>query len=195
MLNENFVILGAIIVSLGSLSYLIDTLKGKIKPNKVSFFLWALAPLIAFTAEIKQDVGLQSLTTFIVGFNSLVIFLASFINKKAQWKVGKFDFLCGALSLVGLILWYLTKVGDIAIAFSILADGLGSLPTIVKSYNFPETENGWPYLTAFISGILTLLTVKVWNFATLGFPIYLLIVTFILYGLIQFKLGKRLKLL
>lgn len=53
MLNENFVILGAVIFAIGSLSYLIDTLKGKVKPNRVTFFLWALAPLIAFAAEVK----------------------------------------------------------------------------------------------------------------------------------------------
>lgn len=94
MLNENFVILGAVILAIGSLSYLIDTLKGKVKPNRVTFFLWALAPLIAFAAEIKQGVGIQSLMTFMVGFSPLLIFLASFVNKKAEWKLGSFDFIC-----------------------------------------------------------------------------------------------------
>jgi hypothetical protein len=36
MINQNFVILGAIIAAIGSLSYLIDTVKGKVKPNRVS---------------------------------------------------------------------------------------------------------------------------------------------------------------
>jgi hypothetical protein len=57
MLDEKFVILGIIVGFIGSLSYLIDTIKGKTKPNRVTWFLWALAPLIAFTAEIKQGVG------------------------------------------------------------------------------------------------------------------------------------------
>lgn len=82
MLNENFVILGAVIAAIGSLSYLIDTIKGKAKPNRVTFFLWTLAPMIAFAAEIKQGVGMQSLITFMVGFSPLLIFLASFTNKK-----------------------------------------------------------------------------------------------------------------
>jgi len=37
MINQNFVILGAIIAAAGSLSYLIDTLKGKVKPNWNSY--------------------------------------------------------------------------------------------------------------------------------------------------------------
>jgi hypothetical protein len=80
MINQNFVILGAIIATIGSLSYLIDTIKGKVKPNRVSFLLWSLAPLIAFVAELKQGVGLQALMTFVVGFLPLTIFIASYFN-------------------------------------------------------------------------------------------------------------------
>ena len=193
MINQNFVILGAIIAAAGSLSYLIDTLKGKVKPNRVSFLLWSLAPLIAFFAEIKQGVGIQALMTFVVGFLPLTIFIASFVNKKAEWKLTGFDLMCGALSIVGLVFWYITKSGDIAIIFSILADGLAALPTVVKSFNYPETESAWPYFASTISGILTLLTIKVWNLANIGFPLYIILITLVIFSLVQFKLGKQIK--
>lgn len=181
MLNENFVIFGFILQALGSLKYIIETIQGRVKPNKVTFFLWALAPLIAFTAEIKQGVGIQSLLTFSVGFFPLLIFIASFVNKKAQWKIGAFDLICGFLSLIGLLLWYVTRIGNIAIIFAIFADGLAALPTIVKTYRYPESENGWLYLTGFMSALLTLLTIKTWNFPNYGFPLYILIVDLIIF--------------
>ncbi len=84
MINANFVFVGVFFQSIGGLSYLIDTVRGKIKPNKVSWFMWSLAPLIAFAAEVKQGVGIQSLTTFIVGFVPLIIFIASFVNKRSN---------------------------------------------------------------------------------------------------------------
>ena len=195
MINQNFVILGAIIAAAGSVSYLIDTLKGKVKPNRVSFLLWSLAPLIAFFAEIKQGVGIQALMTFVVGFLPFTIFIASFVNKKAVWNLTGFDLMCGALSIVGLVLWYITKSGNIAIIFSILADGLAALPTVVKSFNYPETESAWPYFTSTISGILTLLTVKVWNLANIGFPLYIVLITLVIFSLVQFKLGKQIRLM
>jgi hypothetical protein len=190
MINQNFVILGAIIATMGSLSYLIDTIKGKVKPNRVSFLMWSLAPLIAFIAELKQGVGLQSLMTFEVGFLPLTIFIASFFNKNAKWKLTRFDLTCGILSLIGLILWYLTASGNVAIVFSILADGLAALPTIVKSFSFPETESSWTYFTGTLSAAITLLTVKVWDLANAGFPLYILIVTLVISVLVQFKAGK-----
>lgn len=98
MLNENFVIVGGIIAASGTIKYIIEILKGKVKPNKVSFFLWSLAPFIAFAAEIKQGVGIQSLNTFWVGFFPLVTLIASFASRKSEWKLGAFDYLCGSLS-------------------------------------------------------------------------------------------------
>lgn len=95
MINPNFVILGVILQTLGSWSYLVDTIKGRVKPNKVSWLLWGIAPLIAFVAMIKQGVGITAFSTFIVGFIPLVIFIASFFNKKAEWNISKLDIFCG----------------------------------------------------------------------------------------------------
>src|SRR5690349_4744087 len=121
MLHQNFIIFGTLIGAAGSFAYLLDTVKGKVKPNRVSFLLWSIAPFIAFAAQIKQGVGLEALMTFSTGFLPLTTFIASFVNKNAEWKITKFDIVCGVLSIIGLILWLITKVGNVAITFSILA--------------------------------------------------------------------------
>ena len=190
MINQNFVYLGAIIFFIGSVGYIIKTLQGKIKPNKVTWFLWALAPLIAFAAQIKQGVGLQSLLTFMVGFMPIIIFLASFVNKKSYWKIERSDLICGSLSIFGLIAWQITKVGNIAIIFSIVADFLAGWPTFVKSFKYPETENYLIYLGNAIFASITLLTIKVWNFETYSFSLYLFVVTLLIAIIIKFKVKK-----
>lgn len=191
MLNENFVWLGVAVNLLGSASYIIDTVRGKVRPNRVSWGLWALAVLIAFAAEKSQGVGIQSLATFIVGFSPLLIFIASFVNKKAYWKITRLDWVCAALSLAGLLLWRLTRMGDVAIVFSIIADLMAGIPTLLKSYRFPETENWVEFLTSFINVGIALLTVKTWTFAYYGFPLYILLFDVTAFLLIKFKLGRR----
>lgn len=192
MINENFIFLGAAVGSIGGLFYLIDVLKGKVKPNRVSWFLWALAPLIAFTAQIQQGVGLESVLTFSVGFIPLLIFIASFVNKKSEWKLTKFDFICGALSILGIFLWLITKDANLAILFAIIADTLASIPTIVKSWKEPETENYWVFLGGIINSGVALLIIKEWNFATASFSLYILVLSILFTLLIKFKLGPRL---
>lgn len=184
-------IVGTLIGTVGALAYLVDTVKGKVKPNRVSFLLWSIAPFIAFAAQIRQGVGLEALMTFSTGFMPFLTFGASFVNKKAEWKLTKFDVFCGVLSVVGLILWLITKVGNIAIAFSILADGLAAVPTIVKSYKYPDTELAWPWLATCFGVMLTLLTLSQLTFANSGFIIYILVVNVIIFGLIQFRVGEK----
>ncbi len=193
MIDERFIILGAFINFLGAMSYLTSTLRGKTKPNKVTWLMWAAAPMLAFSAEIKQGVGLISLTTFMAGFNPILILLASFVNKKSKWEIGKFDIICGTLSVLGLILWQITKIPNIAILFAITADGLAAIPTVVKSYTNPETENGAAYFVAMISGTIAILTIKTWDFAHYAFPIYIVAICLILFMLIHFRLGPKIQ--
>ena len=191
MLHSNFVIVGTLIGALGAIAYLIDTVKGKVKPNRVSFLLWSIAPFIAFAAQIKQGVGIESLMTFSTGFLPILTFGASFVNKKAEWKITRFDLVCGALSILGLILWLITKVGNIAITFSILADGLAAVPTIVKAYKYPDTELAWPWIATVFGVVLTLLTLSEWTFANSGFIVYILLVNTLIFSLIQFRIGEK----
>lgn len=193
MINEKFVIVGSILGLVGGLSYLIDVLKGKAQPNRVTWFLWATAPLLAFAAEIHKGVGLQSLMTFSAGLNPLLVFIASFFNKKAYWKLKKSDYVFGSLALTGLILWKITGEGNLAIAFSILADGMAAIPTVIKSWKYPDTESSLIYGLSSVNALITLLTVKNWNFETYGFPVYFLSICATLFILIKFNLGRNRK--
>lgn len=190
MISEKFIYISSALYLYGAISYFIDTLKGKIQPNKVTWFMWSLAPLTAFYAQFKQGVGIQSLATFLFGFAPLLIFIGSFFNKKAYWKIRIFDLGCGFLSILGLVLWYVTKQPNIAIVLSIISDFAASLPTISKSWKHPETENYKEFLFSSVNGGVNLLTLKIWDFAHYSFSLYIFILCALLTILIKFKPGK-----
>lgn len=192
MLNENFVILAVVINAIGGIAYFFDTINGKVTPNRVTWLLWSIAPMIAFAAEIKEGVGIQSMLTFMIGFNPLIIFITSFFNKKTHWKLGAFDISCGLISVMGLCLWAITKDPTIAIIFSIVADTFAGIPTVVKSYKAPHTENYLTYFTSVLSATIVLLTITTWDFAHYGFPIYILLMNSLLVILIKFRIRKYL---
>ena len=194
MINENFIYLGAALNLVGSTSYVIQTIKGKTKPNRVTWFLWALAPMIAFGAMLGEGVSvLGGLMTFMVGFGPLLVLIASFVNKKSVWKITTFDIVCGILSLVGVGLWFITRTATIAIVFSILADALAGLPTLVKSFKEPETESSLVFFFGAISAAITLLEAKVWDFAYVGFALYIFIICAVIFILVRFKLGSHIQ--
>ncbi|HEY1085201.1 MAG TPA: hypothetical protein VGE34_00560 [Candidatus Saccharimonadales bacterium] len=192
MINENWIFVGAVLNLIGSTNYCFNTIQGKTKPNRVTWSLWALAPLIAFAAMLGEGIELKlALMTFMVGFGPLLIFIVSFINKKSVWNITRFDVICGTLSLIGLVGWVFTRTGDVAILFSIVADGLALIPTLIKAWREPETESPLVFFFGAASATITLLAVKSYDFTTVGFPIYILTVCILLFLLIQFKLGKK----
>lgn len=191
MIDQHFVLLGAVIGFAGGVSYLIGTLKGTVRPNRVSWFMWSLAPLVAFAAEMRQGVGLPAVMTFMVGFNPLLILISSFANPRSAWQVTKFDLACGGLSLAGLCLWYLTRAGDVAILFAIVADALAAVPTVVKAYADPDSENYTGFLAFAINAGITLLTIKVWIFASYAFPLYIFVICLVMTALIALRPAQR----
>ena len=187
MIDQRFVLLGAAIGFAGGLSYFADTLRGRVRPNRVSWFLWSLAPLIAFAAEVRERVGLPALMTLVVGVNPLLILAASFLSAGAAWKITRFDLACGFLSVAGLGLWYVTRQGDLAIVFSILADALAAVPTLVKAVRAPESESYIGFLGFGVSGAITLLALRRWTFANYAFPLYICLLCLLLASLVRLR--------
>jgi len=186
MIDERFVIFGALLNLVGSGTYAYATIRGRTKPNRITWFLWALAPFIAFSASVKDGVGLPSLMTFMVGFGPLLIFLSSFVNRKAFWKISRLDIICGAISVLALVLWLVTGSGFIAILFSIIADLIAGIPTLIKAYSAPETENYSVFLFGAVSAVITLLAIDKWEFSYYAFPAYILAICLTLFVLIKF---------
>jgi hypothetical protein len=190
MVREQILWIVPILSLIGSGRYILAVVRGKAKPNRVTWLLWALAPLIAFAAEIKEGVGLPAIVTFMAGFGPSLIVITSFLHKKSVWKITRFDIICGMLSLLGLGLWLITRHGNVAIIFSIFADALAGVPTLVKAYKDPGSESSLVFTLGAFSSLLTLLTTKQWTFANYGFPVYLLAICVVLVFFIQTRVGE-----
>jgi hypothetical protein len=175
MIDAHFAILGALIVLTGNAAYARDTVRGNTQPNRVTWVLWGLAPMIAFAAEVVQGVGLNAVLTLAVGFGPLLVVAASFLDPRAYARVTPFDAGCGVLSLIALGAWAATGRGNLAILLSILADFLAALPTIRKAYRLPHTEHAVAFLSGVVGATITLLTIKAedWGFASVAFPAYI----------------------
>lgn len=135
----------------GSLTYVRDTIKGRSKPNRMTYLIWSIGPLIAVAAGLAAGGSWALLPVFMAGFGPLCIFLASFVNPNAYWRLRWFDYGCGALAILALVLWRITDDPIIAIIFAIGADALALIPTAIKSWRFPETETGIAYILAFLN--------------------------------------------
>ena len=177
---EYLVIVAALVSLTAASVYIRSMFKGNTIPNRVTWLMWAIAPLIATVASISNGAGLAVLPVLMSGLCPLLIFIASFFTRKAYWKLSKLDYLCGILSAMAIVLWYLTKEPNLAIVLSIISDAFAALPTLRKAWINPETESIWPYLTGVFGPMTSFVVATVWSFSELAFPAYLVIINILL---------------
>lgn len=186
---EYLVFLGAAVQIWGIWAYAKDTFKGTTKPNRVTWFMWSLAPFIATAAALSDGVKWAALPVFMSGFGPFVIFLLSFVNKNSYWKLESFDWACGIFSLFALVLWWVTKDPTVAIAFAIASDASAAIPTIVKSWKSPETETVDAYTTGLVNALTGFAALSAWSFPQYAFPVYLVAMnSFITFVILRKKL-------
>jgi hypothetical protein len=193
VIDVHFVILGAACSLIGQAVYVRDTVRGTTHPNRVTWLLWGVAPMLAFAVEMQDGVGLRALMTLAVGLGPLVVVAASFVNRHAVWRVGRLDWVCGALSVAGTALWLSTRQGVVAIAASIAADALAGVPTLRKSWRAPATESAGAYVGTLVSAVITLLTVTTVTAAVVAFPAYIAVITAVEVVLVVGRIGPRLR--
>ena len=176
MIPEYFAVIGAVIASIGGFYYLYETIDGKSMPNRVTWFLWGLFPMIIFIAQRAQGVEGLSWVSFAAGFTPFLILLASFLNKRAYWKSQRSDYFLMAAAVLGIVLWIATDNPNLAILFALSADLLAGIPTVIKSYKHPETESWIAYGISTIGFGVGLLAIQTYSFESSAFILYLFLI-------------------
>jgi hypothetical protein len=183
---EHLVFVAALGSLLAASVYVRSMFKGQTKPNRITWLMWTIAPLVATAASISNGVGWAVIPVFMSGFTPLLVFTASFFSKKAYWKLSTFDYVCGILSGLAVVLWLLTSNPNLAIIFAIISDALAAVPTLTKAWHNPETESAWPFIIGTFSPLTSFLAATTWTFSELAFPIYLIAINvFILFFVVK----------
>lgn len=186
--------ISAICSPIAALTYVRSMFKGKAKPNRMTWLMWTAAPWISVAAELANGVRLAALPVFMAGFSPFLIFTSSFFIKGAYWKLRRLDYAFGILSALALVLWALTRDPNVAIAFSILSDGLAAVPMVRKAWMHPETETIAPFIFGITGSIGAVGVAKILVFSYYAFPVYLICINSLIIFTIMHKvirLGRR----
>jgi hypothetical protein len=176
MLPENIIYLAIPVTLIAYFYYSKNTLSGQTRPNLVSWFFWMLIPFIGVYFQLKAGANLSVIPLAIDGVSSLLVIVVALWNKNSYWEITTPDIICGALATLAIVFYLLTHNLGISIIFAIAGDTFASVPTLIKSWKFPETETAVAYLATVFSNILGLLVIKNWIFTIYSFGLYLAII-------------------
>jgi hypothetical protein len=181
----------AIVIRLvGGGQYVIAVARRRARPNVVTWFLWGITPMIAVAAQIGDGLTPEVAVTFVLGVGPLVVAVVGFCVDRSASRLTPFTLGCAAASLLGVVLWQLTAIPALAIAFCIVADLLATLPTLRKAYAAPDSEYAPPYLLSVLAMLTTLGTVAHGGFTAYGFPLYMLLVNVVLFAFAALPLAR-----
>lgn len=193
MIDPYFVYLGAAISLAGSYVYVRNTWRGVTAPNRVSWFLWALEPLLAYVVERQEHVGLASVMTLVLGVVPVLVLAVSFHDPQSVWRIGRFDVVCGVISVAGLAVWTVSGQETVALVAFVAADAVAALPTVRKAFLEPSTESPWAFLGSALFAAITLLTLRAYTTAGGLFPTSVLVLSTVIWILVISRVGTRVR--
>lgn len=168
-----FGILSSVFVLLGGLPYLRDIHQKRANPHVLSWLGWAfITALGAFAMLAEGSVWAVAILFANTGL-CLLIALYSIIRRVGVWSTGVYDFIFFGIGVVGLVLWQTLDMPVLALVCAIIADFCFGIPTIVKTFKDPSTETPFVWLTATISGFLSLFALQDLSFHEVAYPLYL----------------------
>ncbi len=175
MLPEYLAYLAILFSLIGTSFYIRDIFRGKTKPNAVSWVIWMIAPFVGVFLELKAGAGLSVIPVAMAGFIPVLVIVAAIIKRNAVWRITNFDIFCGILSVIALVLYVLTRNTAISISFAIASDFLAGVPTLVKSWRFPETETAGAYIPGIVNNTIALFVIRHWTYSIYSFSIYFIV--------------------
>lgn len=186
-MTNYFGYLSGICITISFLPYLISIFKGQAKPERMSWFIWSILGGIAFSSQFTKGASSSLWLPGIQTLGDLLIFVLSIrygmggMMKRDKWALG--------IAIASLVLWYVTGQSSIALFSAILIDAIGTILTILKSYEHPTTEPISAWILTALGGLFAIFAVSGLNWVLLVFPLYTFIGNIAI--VISIKLGQN----
>jgi hypothetical protein len=154
----------------GFIPYITSILSGRTVPHRTSWFVWAALGVVTAASYFAAGARESALLPAVNAVAHIAVAGLSLKYGTGGWSRMDKIFLAGAV--LGMALWLLTSNPVTALAVTIVVEAIGAIPTILKTYNKPASEdkNAWGlFLTA---NTLNLAAVSPWTIVLLAYPIY-----------------------
>ena len=179
-------VVAGVIAFLAYIVYIVSIFRGRSKPNRVTWWIWAFMGLVlALSYQFSGAVN-----TIWVPY---VEFLGPFSIALLSIKYGeggltnKTDLFSFFGAVISIILWIIFDNPVIALVTSLAVDSFAIIPTIKKSYLRPEGEDFWAWFGTGLADSLNMFAVEKFTFAILVYPIYMLVSDLIIIFILLLK--------
>lgn len=157
----------------GAVPYVIDTLRGRTRPNRATWLVYAVVGscVVASSWAAGGRWTLLVPVAYIIG--PVAILLASIRHGEGGWS--PLDRTCLAGAAVGMLAWFATGDARVGVWLHTAVDALGSVPTMIKSWRDPEHEHRGAWTVYAVAAVLNLFAIRQATVGEALFPLWLAI--------------------
>ncbi len=156
--------------------YIIDTLKGKTKPERATWFVFSVLGIIAFISQVKLGAAWSLVFSGFDTFGSLIVFVLSIKHGVGGWTL--LDRIALVVAGAGVVVALAAHEPVVALLGDILADIAGTVLTVYKTFQAPDTETTISWLLVGTGALTGVLAVGSFNVALLLYPAYLMLANY-----------------
>ncbi len=184
-----FGILSAVFTLIGAILYLKSIQKKEINPHLLSWLGWSFITLIGAFAMLSSGSTWSTIFIFSNSLSCISVAIYSIYKKVGVWSTTIYDYVFFGFGILGIVLWQILDYPLIAIILSVIADLFFAIPTVIKVYKNPKSENARSWIPYFIAGICGLISLSFFSLSEVLYPAYIFILNTCVLLIILF-LGK-----
>lgn len=167
----------AVVLSLAaSPPYILDTIRGKTKPERATWFIWSVLGVIAFVSQVNLGARWSLVFAGLDALGSIITFTLSLKFGVGGWTL--LDRLALVIAGIGVAISVIAHEPVVALLGVILADVSGTVLTIRKTFLAPDTETTISWLLVGTEALTGVLAVGKLDWALILYPAYLVLANY-----------------
>ncbi len=164
IMKESLAIVAALLAVAGNTPYLIDIIRGRVRPHPYTWFVWSIVSATVLFGQIAKGAGVGAIPTAASEIFTFIIFVFSLRYGFKITTASDTAFLL--IALLGLIPWALTDDPTISVVIAVSIDVVAFIPTLRKAWEHPATETPILYGSNVLRHALALASLQAYNVAT-----------------------------
>ena len=178
-----------VILVLKQIPYILSILNGRTRPNRASWTIWTVLGAVALAAYIQTGETADLWVPVVLVIAPLTVTVLAL--RSGYSDDGKYDKLALVGGAVALGVWLISGSAAVGLAMALVADFIGTLPTLRKSVLWPSSEHLPTWYLSLLGYTVNLFAIQQWSLFHAFYPVYVVFWCLSVIGAIH--LGRRLQ--
>lgn len=157
---------------LSFIPYILAILRGETTPNRTTWFIWTVVStisLLSYNASGADHTIWFPISDAVAPF---IILILAIKHGEGGWT--RLDQTCLIMAGLSVFVWWFSGSAFIGLCMNLVADAIGAVPTVIKAYRRPASEDHIAWLIVFLATAMNLGAIEDWHsISIVVYPVYM----------------------